>query len=147
MAYKGKFSPRNPKKYVGDHTKITYRSGLELKLMNFLDKHTDVHSWGSETVIIPYRSPIDNKYHRYFMDFVVQFKKADGTVETCLIEVKPLKQTAAPKKPSRVTRRFLKEVQTWGVNSAKWEATQEYCAKRGWKFIIMTEKQINGLQV
>lgn len=146
MAYKGKYTPRNPKKYVGDPTKITYRSGLERTVMNYFDKHSDVISWGSETVIIPYRSPIDNKYHRYFMDFIVQFKKADGSVETMLVEVKPLKQTGPPKKPSRLTRRYLKEVQTWGVNSAKWEATQEYCAKRNWKFIIMTEKQINGLE-
>ena len=146
MSYKGKYKPRNPKKYVGDATQITYRSGLELKVMSYLDKHKDVISWGSETVVIPYRSPIDNKYHRYFMDFIVQFRNAGGEVVTTLIEVKPLKQTAPPKKPSRVTRRYLTEVQTWGVNSAKWTATQEYCAKRGWKFLIMTEKQINGLE-
>ncbi len=145
MAYRGKYKPRNPKKYVGDPTKITYRSGLELKVMSYLDKHPDVVSWGSETVVIPYRSPIDNKFHRYFMDFIVQFRKADGEIETMLIEVKPKKQTAPPKKPSRVTRRFLNEVRTWGVNEAKWKATQEYVQKRGWKFTIMTEKEISGL--
>jgi nitrate reductase alpha subunit len=146
MAYRGKFKPRNIKKYVGDHTKITYRSGLELKCMNYFDKHKDVISWGSETVIVPYRSPIDNKFHRYFLDFIVQFKQADGTIVTTLIEVKPKSQTSAPKKPSRITRRYLTEVKTWGVNSAKWEAANEYCMKRGWQFVIMTEKQINGLE-
>ncbi len=79
------------------------------------------------------------------MDFIVQFRKADGEIETMLIEVKPKKQTAPPKKPSRVTRRFLNEVRTWGVNEAKWKATQEYVQKRGWKFTIMTEKEISGL--
>ena len=145
MAYRGKFKPRNPKKYVGDPTKITYRSGLELKFMNYLDKHSDVISWGSETVVIPYRSPIDKKFHRYFMDFIIQFKKPDGVVETMLVEVKPKSQTRPPKKPSRVTRRFLNEVRTWGVNEAKWMATHEYVQKRGWKFMIMTEQEINGL--
>lgn len=145
MAYRGKFKPRNPKKYVGDPTKITYRSGLELKVMNYLDHHKDVVSWGSETVVVPYRSPIDNKFHRYFLDFIVQIKKQDGTVETMLIEVKPKQQTTPPKKPSRMTRRYINEVRTWGVNSAKWSATNEYVAKRGWKFIIMTEQEINGL--
>lgn len=146
MAYRGKYKPRNPKKYVGDPTKITYRSGLELKVMSYFDKHPDVISWGSETVVVPYRSPIDNRYHRYFLDFIVQFKRQDGTIETMLIEVKPKKQTMPPKKPARVTRRFLNEVKTWGVNDAKWKATRQYVAERGWKFHIMTEQEINGLE-
>jgi len=145
MAYRGKFRPRNPRKYVGDPTKITYRSGLELKVMNYLDQHPDVISWGSETVVIPYRSPIDNRFHRYFMDFIVHARQADGTIATTLIEVKPKSQTAPPVKKSRVTRRFLTEVKTWGVNQAKWNAAGEYCRARGWNFQIMTEKEINGL--
>lgn len=145
MAYRGKYKPKNPKKYIGDPTKITYRSGLELKVMNYLDKHPDVISWGSETVVIPYRSPIDRKFHRYFMDMIVQFRKADGTVETMLIEVKPKSQTTPPKRPSRITRRYLNEVRTWGVNEAKWMAANEYVTKRGWKFAIFTEQEINGL--
>lgn len=114
--------------------------------MAYLDRHPDVISWGSETVVIPYRSPIDNRMHRYFMDFIVQMKTVDGKIDTLLIEVKPKKQTAPPKKPTRMTRRFLNEVRTWGVNEAKWKATTEYVTKRGWKFVILTEKEIEGLQ-
>jgi len=145
MAYRGRYKVKNPKKYEGDPTKVTYRSGLELKVMNYLDAHPDVVLWSSETVVIPYRSPIDNRFHRYFMDFKVVFNQADGTTKTVLIEVKPLSQTKPPVKKSRVTRRFLTEVRTWGVNSAKWAAAREYCAKRGWEFHTMTEKEINGL--
>ena len=62
--YKGFFKPKNPQKYRGDPTNIIYRSGWELKLMLYLDEHKDVVNWGSEELIIPYRSPIDGKVHR-----------------------------------------------------------------------------------
>ena len=65
---KGMFKPKNPQKYRGDPTNIIYRSSFELKLMVYLDQHPEVISWGSEEIIIPYKSPIDNRYHRYFVD-------------------------------------------------------------------------------
>jgi len=30
----------------------------------------------------------------------------------------------------------------YGINSAKWKAAQEYCADRGWDFVIITEKEL-----
>lgn len=145
MAYKGRFQCRNPGKYQGDHRDITYRSGLELRLMNYLDLQPGVLAWGSETVIIPYRSPIDGKMHRYFTDFYVKMRNTKGEIEELLIEVKPLKQCSPPKPQARKTRKFLTEVQTWGVNEAKWRAANSYCIARGWKFKIMTEKEIGGI--
>jgi hypothetical protein len=70
-SYQGYFKPKNPQKYKGDPTNIVYRSSWELKLMTYLDLHKDIVTWGSEELIIPYRSPIDNKIHRYFPDFIV----------------------------------------------------------------------------
>jgi trans-aconitate methyltransferase len=75
MAYKGVFKPKNPQKYNGDPTNIIYRSSWELKYMMYLDSHENVLSWSSEEVIVPYRSPIDNKVHRYFPDFVVKMNQ------------------------------------------------------------------------
>lgn len=142
MAYKGRFKPRNPQKYMGDPTNIIYRSGWELKLMMYLDKHPDVLEWGSEELIIPYRSPIDGKIHRYFPDFLVKRINRNGIKETLLIEVKPEYQTVPPKKQNRITPRYLNEVKTWGVNEAKWKAASEFCKDRGWKFEIMTERHL-----
>jgi hypothetical protein len=31
---------------------------------------------------------------------------------------------------------------TWGVNEAKWKAAAVYCNDRGWKFDILTEKEL-----
>lgn len=110
--------------------------------MDYLDKHQDVITWQSEEFYIPYRSPIDNRIHRYFPDFLVKKREKDGTVKTVLIEVKPEKQTKPPKHPGKVTKTYIKEVYTWGVNEAKWKAAEEYCQDRGWSFHVFTEKQL-----
>ena len=140
--YKGYYRPRNPQKYRGDPQKIIYRSRWEWKLMDHLDSHPQVISWGSEEVIIPYRSPIDGRLHRYFVDFIVTKINTQGLKETMLIEVKPAKQCRPPERQSKVTKRYITEVTTWGVNSAKWAAAQAFCLDRGWTFHIFTEKEL-----
>lgn len=139
---KGFFKPKNPKKYKGDSTNIVFRSSWELKLMMYLDIHEDVIKWGSEEIIIPYRSPIDNKIHRYFVDFIVTKINKDGKKETILIEVKPFRQTKEPLKPKKMSKKFLTEVKDWGVNTAKWKAAEEFCKDRGWQFKIFTEYEL-----
>lgn len=140
--YKGVFKPRNPKKYRGDHTNIIYRSRWELKLMMYLDEHKDVKEWASEELVIPYRSPIDGKVHRYFPDFWVRKINREGIEDITVIEVKPKYQTVEPKAQKKLTKKYLYEVQTWGVNKAKWSAAEKVCRERGWKFMIMTEKEL-----
>jgi len=149
MAYKGRFRPKNPGKYKGDPTKIIYRSLWEFKFFRYVDEHPEVRRWASEEHVVPYVSPIDGKRHRYFPDVVVNRKQPDGTTKTVMIEIKPFKQTLPPdpKKKNntptgRVSRRYLNEVKTYGVNTAKWKAARNYCADRGWEFQIMTEKEL-----
>lgn len=146
MSYKGIFKPRNPQKYRGNPTNIIYRSSWELRLMSYLDSHPDVVEWASEEFCIPYRSPIDGKVHRYFPDFYVKKKSAGtGITETVVIEVKPNAQTRPPtvsKNSKKPTKRYINEVYRWGINDAKWKAAREFCAKRNWKFQIMTEKEL-----
>jgi hypothetical protein len=141
--YKGYFKPRNPQKYRGDPRNIIYRSSWELKMMSYLDTHTNVISWSSEEVVIPYRSPIDGRLHRYFVDFLVTSINKDGVKETTLIEVKPAAQTRPPVlKEGKKTRAYVQSVMTWGVNEAKWKAATEYCIDRGWAFKIFTEREL-----
>jgi len=142
MSYKGYFKPKNPEKYKGNPTNIIYRSGWELKLMSYLDSHPDVVQWSSEEFCIPYRSPVDNRIHRYFPDFYVKKKKPDGTFEVIVIEVKPASQTKPPTRPDKISKRYINEVYTWGINSAKWKAAEEFCADRNWTFQIFTEKEL-----
>ena len=137
MSYKGRFTPRNPQKYTGDHRNIIYRSSWECKIMDRFDKDPNVISWGSEEFFIPYISPVDGKYHRYFPDFLVKMNTMNGA-KTFLIEVKPHKQSRPPPQPKRKTKQYIQEVITWGVNRAKWKAAIEYCKDRKWEFIVMT---------
>jgi hypothetical protein len=142
MSYRGLFKPRNPSKYKGNPNNIIYRSSWELKLMRHLDIHPDVLFWASEELVIPYRSPIDNKIHRYYPDFYVKKRNSQGVVETLLIEVKPKKQSVPPTPQSKPTKRYLNEVMTYGINMAKWKAAKEYCEDRKWKFLVMTETEL-----
>ena len=142
MAYKGKFSPKNIEKYNGNPTNIIYRSLWELKLMKYLDDHPEVVQWSSEEVVIPYKSPLDNKIHRYYPDFKITKKNKNGTLTTLLIEIKPEKQTKPPSVQSRPTKKYINEVATWGINQAKWRAANEYCLDRNWQFTVMTEKHL-----
>lgn len=134
----GKYPVKNPQKYKGDHTRVFYRSSWELRFFNWADKNPDIIQWSSEEVVIPYKSPIDGKWHRYFPD--VWMKNKAGKV--FLIEIKPFHETRPPEKKSRVTKKYLTEVKTWGINSSKWAAAREYCADRGWEFQIITEKEL-----
>lgn len=134
MSNKGFFSPKHPHKYKGNPTEIVYRSGWELKLMMYLDDHPDVIQWASEEFAIPYRSPLDGKIHRYYPDFWVKRKSSTtGLVENVVIEVKPLKQVLPPKVQNVRTKQYIKEVVTWGINQAKWQAAENFCKQRNWK--------------
>lgn len=138
-----RFTPQNPEKYAGDPTTIMSRSSWEYKVMLFLDRHKDVLTWSSEEKVIPYMSPVDKQIHRYYPDFLAQFRQRDGSIKNVMIEVKPSKQTVAPQKPKRMTRRFIQEVQTYAVNEAKWKAATHWCKQNGFEFQLITEKELN----
>ena len=144
MAYKGKYIPINPKKYVGNSSQVIYRSLWERKLMVYCDRNEKVVEWGSEEVIVPYRSPWDGKMHRYFPDFYMKVKQGNGTYKKFIIEVKPKAQCKEPiKSPKRKTKRWYNEVKTWGINQAKWKSAIDYCENRGMEFKILTEDHLN----
>ena len=145
MAYSGRFRPRNVKKYKGDYNNIFYRSSWECKYMSFLDSDPRIIEWSSEEIVIPYISPVDNRTHRYFVDFFVKMQTVHGP-KVFLIEIKPKKQSQEPKQRKRVTKQYIQEVATWGVNQAKWRAATEYALDRGWEFKVLTEDDLQVYQ-
>jgi hypothetical protein len=138
----GRFHPQNPQKYKGNVNNIIYRSSWELKFMKWCDLSENILEYGSEEFWIPYLSPVDNRVHRYFPDFIIKVKENSGQIKTYIVEVKPEKQTVPPKQRSRVTKSYLYEAQTYAVNQAKWEAAKEWCADRMLNFMIITEKEL-----
>lgn len=141
MSYKGRFIPKNPKKYNGDPNHIIYRSSWEVRVMKYLDENPNVIWWASEELPIPYRSPIDNRVHRYFPDFIVKVRRKDGLVMTYILEVKPESQTKMPVQKRR-TKKFLQEAATYAINQEKWRAADIFCKEHGWQFKILTENDL-----
>ena len=142
MSYKGKYYPSYPRKYKGDPTNIIYRSLWERKFMVYCDKNDNILEWASEEIAIPYRSPIDNRVHRYFPDFYMKVKERGGKVKRYVIEVKPAKQTKPPVKPKRQTKGYIREAYEYAKNQAKWKMAKEFCADRQWEFKVVTEKEL-----
>ena len=144
MRYKGFFRPRKISKYKGDHREIVYRSKLELTFMKYCDDNDAILEWSSEEIIIPYRSPVDGKLHRYFPDFWVRTPNGQT-----LIEIKPSTQTKPPNpkrrrtKTGRKSKRYLREVNTYIINEAKWKSANEFCMDNGMEFKILTEDHLN----
>lgn len=137
-----KWVPKNKNKYQGDVTNIVVRSSWERKFMEYADCNTRIVNWSSESTVIPYISPVDGQYHRYFMDFKVTIMSPDMKLFTYLVEIKPQSQVNPPKIGGRKTKSYVKSVMTYGVNSAKWEAAEKYALERGWKFLILSESQL-----
>lgn len=146
----GIFKPSNPAKCLNKEN-IVYRSGLERKLMLVLDKNPNVIQWSSEKVIIPYKHPVKTaqsgtpQYARYFVDFYMKLKVGE-VVKEYLIEVKPEKQCSAPTQHGNKKRTtILYENLQWAINKAKWEAAENYCKKKNYKFLIINEKNIDTI--
>ena len=142
MTYKGKYRPSHPEKYKGNPMNIVYRSLWERKFMVYCDKNDNILEWASEEIAIPYRSPVDNRVHRYFPDFYMKVKERGGKIKRYVIEVKPAKQTKPPVKPKRQTKGYIREAYEYAKNQAKWKMAREFCADRQWEFKVVTEKEL-----
>lgn len=143
MAYKTRFLPKNIAKYgPGDPMNIVCRSLWERKFAKYCDETAGILRWSSEEIVIPYVSPLDGQTHRYFPDFLIEVQSQTG-VRHFLIEIKPRAQTQPPK-PRKRKRKFLEESATFAKNQAKWAAAQDYCRKRGWHFLVLTESDLYG---
>lgn len=140
--YQGKFQPKNPKKYRGDHKKIEFRSSWELQFAKYLDMSDDVVQWSSEEVVIGYTSTADkDRKRRYFMDFWVRFK--DG--KQYLFEIKPASQCMQPTRHgNKKSSTLQKQEYAFRVNIDKWKAAKEFADSRDMNFKVLTEHTLRS---
>ena len=109
--------------YVSTKTgqQCKYRSGWELKYMEWLDAHAAVKSFGYEVVKIPYVSNLKTKKLRtYYPDFLIEFN--DGSL--LLVEIKPSKKLV-----QAIVRKKL-------------AAAEEWCSAHGATFQVITEHEL-----
>ena len=114
----GIYSILNSKKYKGSLPCI-YRSSLELKVFRWFDNNSNVITWGSESVVVPYQSPLDGKLHRYFVDLVAALKDRSGEIKKLLIEIKPHKQTMKPEATKNKKVKTMFEIDKQTIASLK----------------------------
>ena len=140
MAYKGFFKPGNPQKYIGDPSKIVYRSSWERRFFDYCDRTPGILRWASEEFHIPYISPVDGAWHRYFPDVWMEAVTNEG-VKQFLIEIKPKYQSEL-RPVKRKTKKYLREAAVVAVNHAKWNAAKKLCEQKNWTFQVLTEDHI-----
>lgn len=142
----GSFEPQYPQKYVGKFP-IYYRSGWEYKFMIYCDKNQNIVQWSSESIQIPYMSPIDQKQHIYNVDFWVVMKTGD-TYKKYLVEVKPSKSLIPPtpikdrKQTQKRVSNYIYEAKQYALNTAKFKYADMYAKQTGCQFIVLTEKEL-----
>ena len=128
-------------KYKG-HSKPIYRSSWELKFFRWCDSNPNILEWTSESVAIPYTSPLTGRTHRYIVDNTVVIREGKK-IAKYLIEIKPKKQTIKPKQHgNKKESTILYENMTYVKNQAKWAAAEKWCKSRGYKFQILTEDHL-----
>lgn len=155
--HQGVFKPRHPEKCINllrpDIFKPPiFRSGWERRFQTWADENVNVVAWGCEIVVISYFCRLkaaqgaDRVKRRYFTDFYLEVKGADGKIVKMVIEVKPKKETKLPTEPKRKTAksiaRYDKEVMTYSVNEDKWRQAERFCAAHGMVFKLITEDEL-----
>lgn len=132
----GHFIPKNPQKYIGDVSKLVYRSGWERDFYNTCDLNPAILQWGSETISIPYTCPVSGKIKQYFPDIFLTYMDKSGTMISECIEIKPQKQSLVEHAKSKRDKLALL------INQAKWQAANTFCNNNGLKFRVLTEASL-----
>lgn len=153
----GLYVPKNKNKVIklNNLGGLYYRSGLEKKMMIYLDNNGQIKNWGAEHITIYYTLKSYNAKlnetteteHRYFPDFYYELIRSDGSVVKVIAEVKPVSDTRPPVAPSNPTPKKLKNyeysLKMWNKNLTKWKYAIEYCKMKGFEFVIITDEQLN----
>lgn len=133
---KGKFTLKNPEKYVGNKIP-TYRSSWEWSFMNFCDTNPSVQKWASEAISIPYRDPLTGRQTIYVPDFFIQYVDKHNKMNVELLEIKPASQQIL----ERVGKNKANQAQ-FIKNQAKWQAASLWCRQQGIKFRVLNENDL-----
>jgi hypothetical protein len=154
----GLFTPNNKDKVIKLNSQggLYYRSGLEQKMMIYLDNNSKIKFWGAEHLRIPYQKTewvsetqeFKTTEHSYYPDFYYELQREDGTISRVVAEVKPSSETKEPKLNDNPTSKQLKNfeyaLKMYNKNLSKWKYMIEYCDRKEFEFIIITEQHLGG---
>jgi hypothetical protein len=152
--HQGLYIPKNKDKVIklNNQGGLFYRSGMELKFFTYLDNNPNIINYAAEHLKIPYTQTqwvsesqeFETTNHTYYPDFYYELKRADGTISKVVAEVKPYSETIepvlAPKPTAKQMKNFEYALKMYNKNLSKWTYMIDYCEKKGFEFIIITEK-------
>ncbi len=161
----GNYIPKNKDKVIKLNTQggVYFRSSWEKKIMHWLDYNESIIKWGAECLRIPYQmTHFENgdsriKEHSYFPDFYYEMR-VDGVLKQIVVEVKPMKEynmvialnegkLSVPEKGAKKLKSFEYDLKMAYKNKNKWETMINWCNKKGYEFIIITEQHLNKFNV
>ena len=140
----GYYKPLNESKYIGTGP-IIYRSSWEFKFASYCDNQPNIIEWSSEPFAIKYLSIYDKKIHRYYPDFYFMLYNNDLNIyEKYIVEIKPTNHLTKPTIPIKKTKKNIKNynylVKQYTTNLSKITALNEFAKEKGYKVLILTEK-------
>jgi hypothetical protein len=157
----GNYVPKNKDKVIKLNTQggVYFRSSWEKKIMHWLDNNSTITKWGAECLRIPYQmTHFDNgdtkiKEHSYFPDFYYEMRLSDGALKQVVVEVKPMKEFQmvqdlnegklnVPENGMKKLKNFEYDLKMAYKNKQKWETMINWCNKKGYDFIIITEQHL-----
>lgn len=131
----GKYTVKNPEKYIGKRAP-TYRSSWEFTFCAFCDNNPAVVQWASEAITIPYRNPVSGKNTVYVPDFLVIYEDKNQKKHTELIEIKPSKEVTME------SAKTMRDKLSVAINMAKWAAADNWARANNIRFRVVTEFDI-----
>ena len=141
------------KGYSGKKKVIEILSSYEIKAVRMIQQlyHLKrINGWSSEESVFQYLYSVDQKMHKYFMDFTIEIDD-----KVIFIEVKPKTKLYPPRKKKDFTSEKQKinhqnQLMDYIKNQDKWTAVREWCkaenAKLGfnkYSFQIWTEQELS----
>jgi hypothetical protein len=162
----GNYIPKNKDKVIKLNTEggLYYRSSWEKKIMFWLDNNEKITKWGAECIKIPYQmTHFENgdarvKNHVYHVDFYYEMMSDEGLTRRVVVEVKPQKEynmvlalnegkLQVPEKGTKKLKNFEYDLKMAYKNKNKWETMINWCNKKGYEFIIITEEHLKRFNV
>ena len=137
----GYYIPENKEKYIGDISKIIYRSNWEKNFLHFCDFNESIIRYKSEPFSIKYFNPLDKRTHQYFVDFYIETIDKNGVVSKALIEIKPERHTQKPTLPKVKTAKSMKNFNSaykmYIMNISKFKAANTFAKINGLDFRVL----------
>lgn len=152
----GFYKCQNPLKYIGDVTKIVFRSKWEWYFMVYCDQTDIIVKWSCEHIVIPYQDA-QGHIHRYYPDIYIEKINPQNPNDyvRAIIEIKPRAEIMPDfvnadgsilhpniylkKVTAKAMESYEYKLRTFQKNLQKWTKAKDWCQKHQMQFFLIDE--------